>query len=231
MPEKTWELRGKAETSSLTDKGRRFFVVTKPFGEARQLYKTNLYSARTGQGEQRTIIPAHARKLRREMEQGTFTLTPVSVGVTPSQAKEVRYEEDGLAVLTVKEGDPLPLTDGGHRFAALELIRQAAGDSLQKARTEQEKAEAEKRLAVVDAQPITAVIHLDGDTQQDFVNLQAGRAVDAVVRASSAVEGGDAPGEGPGFGRLGDDSIMTGSGAAGNDLLEFRLTHNRGRPS
>jgi hypothetical protein len=47
------------------------------------------------------------------------------------------------------------------------------------AKDEQEQAKAEMFLARVDAQPITALVHLDGDTRADFVNLQAGKAVDA----------------------------------------------------
>jgi hypothetical protein len=177
-------LDGKIQTWGLgEDKDEReYIVVTVPYREARALFKSEPYSAATGKGEQRGILPGHVRKIRKAMEAGDFTPASVTVGLRPHHRGTLTYQaEDGVrvAVLTLEEGDTLPLTDGGHRFEALEQIRRAAEEALQAGAEGEAREQARRRLERVDAQPITVMLLLDGDPQNDFINLQKGKAVDA----------------------------------------------------
>jgi hypothetical protein len=173
------ELRGEVQTWGLTDNKRHYLMVQMTYGVARKVLKADIYSAKMGKGEQRSIVPAHARHIRQAMESDTFTPTSVSAGVQRRHAQAIRYEEVNgcrYAVLTIQDGDTLPLTDGGHRFEALAHIRQDA-----------EEAGNMAKVAVVDAQPITVMLHLDGDTQGDFINLQLGKPVDPTLLLSLSV--------------------------------------------
>lgn len=187
-------LQGIVNTWGLADAKREYIVVTIPYGEAWHLFKAVPYSASKGKGEHRSISSGHAMKLRKEMEEGRFTPAPISVGLRPNQAAELRYEQTSqgrIVWLSVHPDDPLPLTDGGHRFEALRELRERAEKRLQAATTEVEREKAQSSLALVDQQPITAIIHLNSNTQKDFLRLQARKAVDSVQALSVAVAQGD----------------------------------------
>jgi hypothetical protein len=177
-------LQGEIHTWEVDEGGgkREYIVVTEPYGRARTLFKSDPYSAATGKGEQRAVVESHARKLRREMEAGKFTVSTYTVGLRPWHAKALTYQGEGAsrhAVLVVEEQDSLPMLDGGHRFDAIRQIREEAEKSLKKAAEGEEKEKARRRLERVDALPITTTVLLDGDPQTDFLNLQKGKAVDA----------------------------------------------------
>lgn len=175
-------LRGAVRVWGMGAYKREYILTSLPFGVARHVFKANLYSALTGQGEQRGIIPNHARGLRKAMLDGTYTPTSVSVGLRAKQVKEVKYKDEGderVATISLAKDECLPLTDGGHRFKALNDIREEAEKGAKEAKEESQKKIASDFLAMVDAQPIEAMVHLNGNTQEDFINLQAGKAVDA----------------------------------------------------
>lgn len=189
------EIRGNVRVWGLTEAKREYVNLQTTYGEARRLFKSDPYSALSGKGEQRGVVVNHAKMLRREMEGGTFTPTSFHVGVRKNQTKNVKFEEhEGVryATLTVDMLDTIPLTNGGHRFQALAWIREDAELAIKeakaveaKAKTDEEKAEAAKIVAeaeayldLVDSQPIEAILLLNGNTQDDFINLQRGKAVD-----------------------------------------------------
>jgi hypothetical protein len=188
-------IKGTVRVWGLTESKREYINVSTTYGEARLLFKSDPYSALSGKGEQRGIVENHAKRLRREMEAGTFTPCSFHVGVRKNQLKNVQYEEvDGLRTATVPlDGlETLPLTNGGHRFQALNWIRDEAEKAVKdakaveaKATTDEAKAEAanavvaaEAFLELVDNQPIEAMVLLNGSTQDDFINLQYGKPVD-----------------------------------------------------
>jgi N6-adenosine-specific RNA methylase IME4 len=173
-------LQGEMHTFGFGDGERAYAVVTLPFGEARQVFRAKPYSPLDGKGEQRGYIHNHAKALKKEMLEGRFVPTAVHVGLRASHAGGVAHEGgDETVTLVVDSDDPLPLTDGQHRFGALNLIRDEAEKRLRKARADEEREAARALISCVDGQHITALVHLDGSPQDDFVALQKGRAVDA----------------------------------------------------
>src|SRR5947207_1184495 len=67
-----------------------------------------------------------------------------------------------------------PLKGPVHTWA----LRQSARSYLTQAATAADRARAQEEVDRVLAVPVTAIVHLDGQPQQDFVKLQLGRAVD-----------------------------------------------------
>src|SRR4051812_23365561 len=113
------EIRGVVRVWGLTKDRREYITHENTFGAARLLYRSDPYSALTGKGEQRGIVSNHATKLRKEMEAGTFTPTPVHAGLRPRHTKTLAYdtaEGQRVATVVLEPGDTLPLTNGGHRF-------------------------------------------------------------------------------------------------------------------
>lgn len=127
----------------------------------KDLVKTDKFSATDGSGEQREVFPAHAKAIKNEMMSGNFTPTPIAVGVREKERAEKISIEDNKATIEVNDKDTLPLLDAGHRFYALELL--LSDDKVK-----------DQVLKL----PITTTFYLDGDTKQDFLNLQLGRTVD-----------------------------------------------------
>jgi hypothetical protein len=166
--ERTWKLLGHA---------RRFAEVTVTYSEASELFRPVPYNALNGRGEQRASIEPHLRKLKKAMESGEYTPTSGSVGLRQKHREQVTYE-GGTFSLTVNSADPLPLTDAGHRLGAIARIVSDLQAKVRAAKDDQEKAEHQAQLEEALSLPITFTIHLDGDTQKDFVNLQSGRVVD-----------------------------------------------------
>src|SRR5262249_1650502 len=153
-----------------------------PYGKASELFMPVRYNAMTGKGEQRDINPAHLRKLKRAMEAGEYTPTPGSVGLRKKHREALVIEASpGIGEtfrLTVNSDGPLPLTDAGHRMEALALLVKETKAEVEKAKDDKGKAEARAKLDEILALPLTFTVHLDGDSQRDFVNLQEGRPVD-----------------------------------------------------
>src|SRR5207248_8637969 len=79
----TTPLNGPVHTWALRQSARSYLTVTLTFGEARRLYKSEPYEARTGRGEQRAVIDSHVRLISKAMDKGEFTPTAVHVGVRP----------------------------------------------------------------------------------------------------------------------------------------------------
>jgi hypothetical protein len=140
---------------------RNYIVVTLPFKTAREVLKPNLYTADTGDGEQRQIFPSHVRSIRKDMADDKFTPMPVAAGLNDKLANALTQSVDGsIANLTIDDSTgSLPLIDGGHRFNALEkLVEQGVEDALNV--------------------PITTIIFLDNRNKENFLNAQKGRTVD-----------------------------------------------------
>jgi len=177
----TTELRRQVYSWGLTKRKREYIVVMNSYAEARKLYKVKHFDVRTGYGEQRREVKSYVKELAKEFRTGTFTPTPIHVGVRDCHVKKLRYEEENgqrFAILTLDDRDHLPLLNGGQRFAALEKIRAEAGKQRDEA-PEKEKAKANDYLALVDSQPIIAVVLLNGNCKTDFINLQRGKPLDA----------------------------------------------------
>lgn len=156
---------------------RVYATVTMSFSQACEAIMPYHFDATNGEGEQREVVAAHARKLKKEMLEGRYTPTPVSAGVHPSHKKRLTIE-NGRFAIDVDPGEPLPQTNGQHRFEALHQILAEVKDKLKKAKTEEEKKELEKRITLINALPISILLNLDGNPAIDFVNLQASKAVD-----------------------------------------------------
>jgi hypothetical protein len=172
-------LSGPVHTWSVLPDGkdaRRYLSLTLLFRDARRAFKPDQYNALTGKGEQRGEVATQIRALKKAILGVEFTPTPIAVGVRPRHLKLLN-EQGSKATLEVDPGDPLPLTDGQQRLAALGQIYDEAekgGDH-----------ELAERVADL---PISLLVHLDGDTQLDFVRLQLGKSVDAAHLASLRVQ-------------------------------------------
>lgn len=167
MSEPTLVIEGEVQTWGVAEFSRRYLQGVLPYRVARQVFQPELYDAAKGRGEQRPEIKAHTRAIARDILAGQFTPTTISAGVRKSQAKTVEYKS-GRARLSVDPASPLPLTDGQQRFGALRSILETAV-----------KAENAELVSQVESLPIPFVLHLDGDTQRDFIALQLGRSIDA----------------------------------------------------
>jgi hypothetical protein len=162
-------ISGKVEEFGLQGKKRKYLVVSLPFKEAKDIFSAERYRAGTGAGEQRELVMTHVKSIRKEIEDGNFTPTSVSVGVRENV--EVVNKENGQAEVTICDGVTLPLLDGGHRFAALDLLY-----------TKDEHKED------IGNSTVTALVMLDGNTKKDFLNLQKGRPVDKSHIHSLSIE-------------------------------------------
>jgi hypothetical protein len=175
----TLKIRGPVFDFGLENKHlRSYTLITVPFSEARKFFKPNRYQVLTGDGEQREIYQRHASSLKKAMLEGNFTPSTATVGLTETQRERLDFEdteevfgEENLRYvsLELEEDETLPLLDAGHRMEALESIFK----------------EGEPRALI---QPISALVLLDGNKKLDFINLQAGKAVDASHMLSLKVQ-------------------------------------------
>lgn len=148
---------------------RDYTVVTIPFKEFNAAVRPEYFNGGTGKGEQRKVLEAYAKRLARELAGHAYTPTSFGVGLTKKQQEEcVAYGEDGRVTITVPAGKPLRRTDGNHRSTSLLAL-------LSKAREDGD----DKLVALIEGLPVTAFVYLNGDPQEDFINLQSGKAVDA----------------------------------------------------
>jgi hypothetical protein len=172
-------LMGEYTKWSLFDHERAYGTVQNlPYKDATELIMPNRFVGAKGTGSQRELVLPHVKKLRKEMEEGTFTPTVVSAACTKKHV--VALDEVAKRfTLKVDSDTPLDQTDGGHRFEALRVILKALEQELAEDPTGPD-AEMNKRwLEQVRNMPVTVVVYFDGDPQKDFVRLQAGKAVDA----------------------------------------------------
>src|SRR4051812_30513731 len=144
----------------LGPKPRQFVIGAVRFGNFRKFAKVKVFNAKTGEGEQRDTVKKQATKIRNAMLTGKYSPTTFYVGTGETHRQSV-VVQDGMATLTVKENDPLPIVDAGNRTAALEMI----WDEDKSLRT------------IVDNIFIPFLLNLNGDTKEDFVNYQEGLPV------------------------------------------------------
>lgn len=149
------------------EKTRDYTVVTLPFKEAHALFRPEYFNGGTGKGEQRKVVESHQKKLARVLAGHMYTPTPFGVGLTKKQQAECVTVEGDDVTITIEDGKYLKRTDGNHRDTALIAL-------LEKAREDGDDALVE----AIERVPVTAMIYLNGDAQEDFINLQAGKAVD-----------------------------------------------------
>ncbi len=150
------------------EKTRDYTVVTLPFKQAHALFRPEYFNGGTGKGEQRKVVESHQKRLARELAGHTYTPTPFGVGLTKKQQAEcVRVDDDGTVTITVEDGKYLKRTDGNHRDNALVAL-------MEKAREDGDEA----LVSLIENVPVTAMVYLNGDAQEDFINLQSGKAVD-----------------------------------------------------
>lgn len=172
------EIDGDVQVWGVGEHSRRFVHGVLPYRLARRAFRPELYDAVKGRGEQRPQIIAHVRSIARDIAAGQFTPTPVAVGTRKAHAKAVQYEF-GRAHLEVDPDNPLPLTDGQQRFGAIDTLLEAA-----------KKAGNADLVKQTEELPIPFILHVDGNTQLDFLNLQKGKNVETSHLMSLAVQQG-----------------------------------------
>src|SRR5262245_35012099 len=104
----TFTLTGRVYRGNLLGHERTFSAVCLPFSQAWQSVKTFVFRADTGAGEQRAVVDGYVKRLKRAMEAGEYTPTPVTVGLGPEQRASVVYHDESFT-LQVKQSDPLHL--------------------------------------------------------------------------------------------------------------------------
>lgn len=183
-------LTGEATKWVLLDNERNYGTVQNlPFRDANELIMAVPFNGEKGTGSQRGLLDSHVKKLKKEMREGTFTPTAVSASCSKKHLKGLSVQ-GGRFTLDVNSDDPLVQSDGGHRFEALKLLAKDLKKDLD-ASPDAGDAEAIRRwLAQVDDLPVTVTVYFDGDAQKDFVNLQAGKPVDATHVLSLRVKKG-----------------------------------------
>lgn len=126
-----------------------------------------------GDGEQRSLIEAHYKKLRNEMEADMFTPAPM-VFAMPD---EIEVDDNDTELeLNLSDDDELLILDGQHRLEALNILVEDKdfGDKVKE-------------------MDVAIQINLNGNRQTDFVNLQKSRKVDAAHILSIKIKNGDFP--------------------------------------
>lgn len=168
------ELEGQVWTWSAFGGQRQYGIIGMKFEQARKWIVPVRFDALTGRGQQREIVRSHCNKLVKEIRAMNYTPTPVSACLP--EGVEPKISDEKFSVTFDK---PLNNIDGGHRFTSLETILRQIDESIEKAKDEESKAELTKDRSEILNLPINVVLYLDGDPQTDFVNLQAGKSVDA----------------------------------------------------
>ncbi len=182
------KLTGEFTQWTLFDHKRQYGTVQNlPFCKAREYIKAVCFNGQTGAGQQREIVESHVRRLKKEMEAGTYTPTNVSAACSKKHRQALELNEGGTFVLPVNCDEPLLHTDGGHRFEAIRCIVKELEEKLAKA-GEKDKEKLARWLEQAKAVSVTVTVYFDGNPAQDFVHLQQGRAVDAAHILSMKVQ-------------------------------------------
>jgi hypothetical protein len=182
------KLTGGFSEWTLCDRKRQYGTVQNlPFCEAREYIVPVCFNGQTGFGQQRDIVESHVRRLKKEMEAGTYTPTNISAACSKKHRSALMLNNDGTFVLSVSSADPLLHTDGGHRFAALQSMVKELEEKVEKAEGE-EKEQLSRWLEQARNVPVTVTVYFDGNPAEDFVRLQQGRPVDAAHLLSLKVQ-------------------------------------------
>lgn len=185
------KLSGEFTRWTMFDFSRTYGTVQNlPYSEATEYIMAVRYNGTTGKGQQRELVAAHAKKLKAEMECGTFTPTNVSANCNKRHHGKLALDDaTGRFVLEVDSDDPLIHSDGGHRYEAIGMVVADLEDQIEKAGDNPEKVEKLKRwLEQAKRLPVTVTVYFDGDPQKDFLNLQLGRPVDAAQMLSMKLQ-------------------------------------------
>ncbi len=174
---------------------RLFGKLVLPFGEARELFAAVPFNAETGNGEQRCSSGPHIKKLSRVMRDGLYTPAEFTISLRDNHKNQAQFDlVDGVEHFSIEVDydDPLPVSDGEHRLAGLELLKKEFAAELAKA-DDPDKVNWESLIDDVLNVPISFTLLLDGTAKVDFVNLQEGRPVDKAHMASMRVCLGGTP--------------------------------------
>jgi hypothetical protein len=195
--ESTVKIAGRYNLWTLNGHTRAYADVSLPYRQAVEFVQPVRYNAQTGKGEQRELLPSHAKKLHSEMVGGTYVPTQMTASLRENHRQNLSLDAAACTFdLLVKVDDPLPQTDGSHRYAGLALRVRELKDKLARASAE-EKSALEASLDEVMNLPIGVRIFFDGDPQQDFLALQQGRTVDAAHLLSMKIQKGVTQGDTP----------------------------------
>lgn len=190
---KTQTFTGYTSIWRVCDFTRKYGVVTVPFEVAQEFIVPVPYSALSGKGEQRGIVESHKKKLKKEMANGTFTPCAISAGLRKKQIPNLSIDDDGVFTLVVDTDDPLPLTDGGHRTEGMTELLKEFTQKAKDMTDADEKAKFTRWAQQIKECCVTIIIYFDGNTQSDFLNLQAGRTPDAAHMLSLKMQSDDNP--------------------------------------
>lgn len=158
---------------------REYGDVHLTFGEAIEYILPVRYNALTGRGEQRVIHEGHGKTLRKAMREGTYTPTQLSAGLRPNHRSGLKVDvKNGTFTLEVDSEDPIPQTDGGHRYHAIECEVKETRKAIEACQDDAMRKELEGILTSLLALPLGFRIYFDGDLKSDFIALQSGRSVD-----------------------------------------------------
>lgn len=153
----------------IQNNNRDYVVTTLPFEVANKYFDSIPFNAESGNGEQRTSVESHVKKLKKEIMNGRYTPTAFGANLTKKHLNGVTESDCGNISISVSEKYPLRQTDGAHRFQALRAILVEAKELHDEGLTE-----------AINGLPITTLIYLgEVDAQQDFINLQSGKTVDS----------------------------------------------------
>ncbi len=142
------------------DTAEEYITVNTNYGSARQLTKPYLFSAQSGEGEQRENKKPRVRHMKNVISNFQYTPTVWYAGVREDHKIT---KKDGRVEIEISPELPLPLTDASHRRTSLEEMRLSGSNLGRK----------------VDNLPVTLIIHLDPKkTKRNFINLQDSAKVD-----------------------------------------------------
>jgi hypothetical protein len=166
--------------------GRRFDQVWLTYGDLKGAVLPYAFNAETGKGEGRDADPKRVKALRKELEAGRFTPGAFAASIGPEHAQHLHWGADGVTYHLELDSQhyPLRLTDGTQRLRCLEEIRALYEERRKGTDSESERQLWAAKIYALDNQPISVMIHFDGDSQQDFVNLQESKKADATHKKS-----------------------------------------------
>lgn len=161
---KVTTLKGDRQDWNLTadaKNARTYIVQNMNYGLARKLFQPHMFSATTGEGEQRAPKKARINQLTKAILDGTYTPTFWYGSVTEKHV--VKVDNKKRVSIDVSPDNPLALTDANHRRLSLEDLRLTS--------TEMQR--------LVDNLPIPFMINLDANYRRpDFIHLQDRSPID-----------------------------------------------------
>jgi hypothetical protein len=135
-------------------KARNFIMMLSTYGKVRTMTKAFIFDVNTLKGEQRVHVEKRVRKLRKAIQDGTFTPTTFYANVTDDHV--ITNGDKNEITIDASEEKPLALIDAYQRMGALESLRK----------------ESEKVSKLVDNLPVPLIIYTDPDKRQEnFLNI------------------------------------------------------------